>query len=121
MLRRYGLKMKLIRKFRYNFGYWWKDVWERAIGMKLALWLNERHPEWCWAELCLALGLGWDIPNWRDRSENASSCRQDCEQMGACWCGKFTAPDHEARWQKYLDERKAARLVEEIRTQQNEL
>lgn len=80
---------KCWRMFKYEFGWWWKRVWEKAIGMRLAIWLNDRHPDWCWAELCVQLGLGWDLPNWKERAQSIETCRQDCAQNGSCWCGKL--------------------------------
>jgi len=69
----------------------WKRIWERVIGVRLALWLDKRHPDWCWASLCVDLGLGWDI---RDAIENAVSngpqCQRECAgPIEGCWCGKF--------------------------------
>src|SRR4029077_20432391 len=59
----------------------WRKLWERTIGMRLALWLDKRHPDWCWAALCVDLGLGWDI---RGAMENAESsgprCKRECGQ-----------------------------------------
>lgn len=67
-----------------------QKLWERTMGMKLALWLDKRHPDWCWAELCVSLGMGYDLLHWRERSKCVESCRQEClGPIEGCWCGKF--------------------------------
>lgn len=63
-----------------------RRIWERTIGMRLAIWLDG-HTDWCWADLCVDLGLGYAILDTRARDSGA--CRRDCNEMGSCWCGKF--------------------------------
>lgn len=67
-------------------------LWERFIGMRLALWIDKRHPEYCWAEVCTSLGLGWNICGWREDAQRIESCREDCARNGSCWCGKLMTP-----------------------------
>ena len=61
----------------------------QRLRMRLALWLDRRHPDWCWATLCTDLALGWDLWHWRENAKNISVCRMDCERNGSCWCGKL--------------------------------
>ena len=62
-------------------------AWRQSIGFRLALWLDKKHPTWCWAHLCTTIGLGYDFFDWEKFKHN--SCRKDCEELGSCWCGKM--------------------------------
>jgi len=78
-------------KTRIDWKWKFQQLWERTIGMRLAQWLDKRHPDWCWASLCVDLGMGWDI---RGAIENAQSAGQQCKSecsgpIEGCWCGKF--------------------------------
>ena len=67
----------------------WRGLWERTVGMRIALWLDKRYPNWCWAHLCTDIGLGWNILGFRRAKEEGLGCKKDCERDRACWCGKM--------------------------------
>jgi hypothetical protein len=61
----------------------------RWLKMKIAVWLDRRRPDLCWASLCTwALG-------YRDRRDGFDIiiCEVDCRRNGTCWCGKLVRPD----------------------------
>lgn len=79
-----------------------RKVWGRVIGMRLAQWLDNRHPDWCWAEICTSIGFGYDfawIWKW-DKNHEADTCREDCAERGTCWCGKLTTAEFRAEWER---------------------
>ena len=91
--------------------WWLQTKWQNAIGFKLASWVDKRHPDWCWAEICLNLGMArgeGGILHWRDHVD-ATSCKKECAEMGTCWCGKFQTEDPQATWAEYLKRRDAVK------------
>jgi len=78
------------------------DIMRRQVSrvtMPLAIWLDRRHPDWCWASLCVDLGLAYDLRGWRSGAEDSLAvCQRDCRENGSCWCGKMATPAMRARW-----------------------
>jgi hypothetical protein len=90
----------------------WKRIWERTIGMRLALWLDKRHPDWCWASLCVNLGMGYDLLRWRKRAKDVGVCRQEClGPIEGCYCGKFMSDNLRQQFEKDQRDPKATELL----------
>ncbi len=66
-----------------------RTLWEKTIGMRLAYWLDQRHPDWCWPMLHTHIGKGWGLLSWREDVTDIAMCKRDCERNGVCWCGKL--------------------------------
>lgn len=79
--------MGKLRRAKYKLTRAIRELWKKTIGFRLALWLDKKFPDWCWADICTTIGLGYDILDWRKAKQN--SCREDCEEQGSCWCGKM--------------------------------
>lgn len=95
------------RDWKWEF----QQLWMRWIGMRLALWLDKRHPDWCWADTCTYVGMAWDIPwLWRTSSENkAADCKSVCldtdyRKNGSCWCGKNMSPEMRKNFEQHQRE-----------------
>jgi hypothetical protein len=104
-----------IRQFIRKHDLKWKlqQLWMRRIGYRLALWLDKRHPEWCWADTCTYVGMAWDIPwLWRTSEEHkAEHCKRVCldidfKKNGSCWCGKNMSPEMRAGLERDAKEHK---------------
>jgi hypothetical protein len=63
-----------LRWIRYRIFDWMRETWSRLLGYRLAQWIDSRHPEWCWAEICVCLGLGYDVKHWRKKSRDSGTC-----------------------------------------------
>jgi hypothetical protein len=81
--------MSRLYPFRYEVRDFVRKMWSNTIGWRLALWLDKKHPEWCWAGIATTVGLGYSIQDF-NRQKEGSGCKRECEQIGRCWCGKFT-------------------------------
>lgn len=107
-----------IRRFIYRHDLRWKlqQLWTRTVGMRLAGWLEMRHNDWCWADICTNVGLGWDIAwLWNTTAEEkATSFRSLCDvntaecsaKNGSCWCGKSMTPELRAELERDAREHK---------------
>ena len=101
------LKKKILR-FIYKHDLKWKlqQLWTRKIGYRFALWLDKRHPGWCWADTCSYVGMAWNIAwLWRTSDEEKVSacqsiCMPDVERIGTCWCGKNMSPEMRAKFEQ---------------------
>jgi hypothetical protein len=81
-----------------------RKLWSKALGMRLAVWLEKKHPDWCWADLCSKLGFGYQISwLWKTTSaeksaETGAVCwSEEAQKVGYCWCGKFMTPEFRRR------------------------
>lgn len=94
-------------RLSYDFRWKMELLWECIIGMKLALWLEKIHPDWCWADICVNVGLGkdvlwlWRVPDEQKAEDARTVCiENDCAKNGSCWCGKMMTPEFRAQWEK---------------------
>jgi hypothetical protein len=88
--------MRFQKRIKYAILDRLRSAWQNSIGWKLAVKLDAKHPEWCWATLATKLGMGREIRNWRD-CESTGICELDMKANGSCWCGKMMTPEFKAR------------------------
>lgn len=86
--------------------HFWR-AWEGFIGMQVAFWLDELLPNHCWANVCTKIGFGWDLAEFVrtplrffDEECGAEGCRRESQELGSCWCGKFTDETARERYRR---------------------
>lgn len=85
--------MNRLRRLRWRLVDALRGFASRWFLLRLASWLDDRHPDWCWAWLCHDWGLGYDLHHPCEFDGGAEPCRREARVMGHCWCGKFTCTD----------------------------
>ncbi|MFI5202206.1 MAG: hypothetical protein ACHQNE_07450 [Candidatus Kapaibacterium sp.] len=76
----------------YRITRWLQERWAKIIGLKLASWYSERHPEKCWAEICTDMGMGHNLfqryPAWTCGTRLSTEADRERSECDLCWCGK---------------------------------